>query len=122
MTALKEIMAIEKELFDCFDKDLPIDPRKVKRQQELVRSRLTELVATHSQRMEIMQAETRKLTAQLVGLDLDLKPDIKEKLYSELDKYDKAASRWVASETCLWIESEASSIAAGIMILANEVR
>ena len=69
-----------------------------------------------------MKAQTRHMTAQLIGLDLDLKPEVKEKLLEEQEKYDKAATHWVISENCLWWESEAASIAAGIMILANEVR
>jgi hypothetical protein len=119
----EEIKAIEEEVNECFSCDLPIDPKKIIRLGELRLARLKELVATHDQRLEMMKNETRKMTEKLLGLDLSLKPEIKQKLFEEQDKYDKAAVEWVNDPTLsLWGESEAASIAAGIMILANEVR
>jgi hypothetical protein len=94
----------------------------LKRLCNLREDRLKELVNTHQQRTEVMKEQTRKITAHLIGLNLNGKPDIKERLLEEQDKYDIAASHWVSSETCLWGESEAASIAAGILILANEIR
>lgn len=116
----KEIKDIETEIRLCFDMNTPIDTVKLKRLSQLRIDRLKELVNTHDQRLEWMKAQTRHMTAKLSGLKLDAKPDIKEKLLEEQERYDKAATHWVISENCLWGESEAASIAAGILILAAQ--
>jgi hypothetical protein len=117
-----EMNAIENEIHDCLDNDSPIDTVKLKRLCALSVEHLTELVKTHDQRLEVMKAETRKMTEKLLGLDLDFKPELKQKILEEQDKFDKVASLWVNSETTLWGESQAASIAAGILILANQIQ
>lgn len=111
-----EINAIEKELHLCLDMNTPIDTVKLKRLSSLRLERLKELVTTHDERLEVMRRHTREMTAKLVGLNFDGKPDVKERLLEEQDKYDKAASHWAISESCQWGESEAASIAAGILM------
>ena len=112
-----EISALESELKLCLDLDTPIDTIKLKRLSSLRLERLKELVDTHAQRMEVMQQHTREMTDKLSSLKLDGKPDVKEHLFEEQEKYDKAANHWVISETSQWGESEAASIAAGILML-----
>lgn len=114
-----EIAEIESQVNDWFSADLPIDSKKIKRLAELRVERLKELVTTHEQRSFIMKQKTHAMTAKISTLNLDAKPDVKEKLIEEQEKYDKAVVHWVNSESCLWEKSEAFSIAAGILILAN---
>ncbi len=115
-----EIESLEKELHECLDKDLPIDTVKLKRLFDLREMRFTELIQTHEQRIEIMKHKTRELTTKLMGLNLQAKPDLREKLLDEQDRYNSAASEWVSSGCCPWEESEAFSLAAGILVLACE--
>lgn len=116
-----EITAIETYVRNCFDQDFPIDPVKVKRLGDLRIERLNELVQTKEQRDALMKHHTRTLTSKLIGLKSNGRPDVLEKIHEEMDKYDKAAVFWATHEAGLWEESEASSIAAGILILANEI-
>jgi hypothetical protein len=115
-----EITQLETEIHACFDTNSPIDPQKVTRLCDLRIDRMKELVDNQQKRFAIMQEETRKMTGRLVGLKLDAKPDVKEKLFQEQDKFNEAALHWVGSETTQWGESEAASIAAGILILAAQ--
>lgn len=116
----EEIVAIETELHTCLDTDAPIDTKKLKKLYDLRVERLQELVGTHGKRLAIMKEKTREMTAHLISLELSAKPDLKDQLLSEQDKYDEAAVHWVNYEKCLWDESEAASIAAGILILAAQ--
>lgn len=114
----EEIVAIETELHNCLDTDAPIDSKKLKKLYDLRLERLKELVGTHAERMAVMKDKTREMTAKLIGLELSAKPDLKDQFLAEQDKFDAAAVHWVNYEKCLWGESEAASIAAGILILA----
>lgn len=120
-TITDEIATIEKELHGCFETDSPIDPKKIKRLHELKFERLKELVQTHEQRLTVMQGHTRTLTKHLTGLESQGRPDVIEQIHCEMDKYDVAAVHWVNAESFLWEESQAFSIAAGILILSNEI-
>lgn len=116
----EEIMSIEKELHGCLDTNSPIDVVKLKRLCDLRDSRLVELVNTHEKRLEIMKSKTHELTAKLASLDFTLKPELQEQILLEQEKYDVAAISWVNDGSLVpWEESQASSIAAGILILAN---
>lgn len=118
LMTLDEIHALESELMACIDTDAMIDSKKVKRLCDLRESYLQELIATHDQRLDIMKRETRKMTETLAGITFEGKPDVQEQLLEQQDKYDVAAVHWVLSESCQWGESEAASLAAGIIILA----
>ncbi len=115
-----EIDAIRKELFSCLDNDLPLDTVKLKRLETLAVERIKELVSTHQQRTEFMKAKTREMTEKISRLNFQGKPDIKEKILEEQARYDKAATHWAIGESCLWDESEASTILAGILITAAQ--
>lgn len=120
----EEIVTIEKYVFTCLDQDAPIDSIKIKRLSELRRLRLEELVSTHQQRMEIMKTKTRELTAKIsfTPEEMQLHAGSMDKLHTEFDLYNSAATQWVINGSLpLWEESEAASIAIGILILAGEI-
>jgi hypothetical protein len=120
----EEILAIELEINACFDNDLVIDPKKVKRLCELRVLRLKELVQTHDQRYDIMKAKTRELTAKyprITSDQLKLHSSILDRIHEEQGKYDKAAIDWVIRQKSPWEDSEAFSIGAAILILFNEI-
>lgn len=121
----EEIVKLESELHQCFSTDSPINPKNVKRLCELRVERAKELVGTHEQRSEMMKAKTRELTAKLPRFTpekMKLHMSALDRLYEEQDRYDKAAVHWVISESCTWEISEAYLIAAGILIIADEIR
>lgn len=117
----EEIVSIETYVNDCLDHDTLIDPKKIKRLYDLRRLRLEELVSTHAQRLEIMKTKIRELTGKMVGIDVKGKPDVIDRIHMEMESYDKAAVHWVLAEPCLWEESQAYSIAAGVLVLLNEI-
>ena len=132
----EEIASIEASIHACFDTNAPIDPAKVKRLQELRVARAEELasqhaalLSVHKDRHAIMQAKTRELTAQLsfTPQQMKLHASVVDRIYTETDRYDVAAVQWAdallrdASDRQPWHESEAASIAAGILILASEI-
>jgi len=129
MTAITdEIQLLETELHACLDNDDPIDTLKLKRLCSLRVERMKELVEQHAvlltdrnNRTAIMQEKTRDWVCKLALIKLDAKPDIRERLLVEQDKYDVAAIYWVENESTEWHESEAYFIAAGILVLAGEV-
>ncbi len=116
-----EIQTIETHVNHCFDSNAPIDPHLIKRLQELRVERLKELVQTHEQRSAVMRGHANALTDKLVGLRSNGRPDVFEKITEGMQKFDEASIHWVISEMCPWEESDAYSIAAGILILIGEV-
>lgn len=121
----REIEAIEIGIKSCFDNDAPIDPKQVKRLCDLRVERLQELaakqrevVAGRNKREEIMKTKTRELTAKVAQINFRAKPDIEELVCAEMARYDSAAILWLDG-VALWEESDACSIAAGILILAT---
>ena len=123
-----EITTIEAKICQCLDGDSPIDSVTVKRLHSLRIDHIRELTQQHAslladrnQRMEIMKDKTKQWTAKTIGIDTGSHPDIVSRIHEEQDKYDMVAVHWVENESGDWIDSEASSIAAGILFLINEI-
>lgn len=122
-----EIVAIETEINKCFDTDSPIDPKNLVRLYDLRVERAKELAAHHKallsdrkNRIELMKMKTRELTAKTYGCGLELKPDLRDRILQEMDKFDAAALLWIDDDSG-WEQSQSFSIAAGILILVNEI-
>jgi hypothetical protein len=116
-----EMKSLWEELQNAFNKDVSINPKNVKRLCELRLLRVKELVGNLQERNEVVKQKTRELIAKLEGPGLANAPDLADRIYAELDRYEIAASHWVTRESCVWHESEAYAIACGILILANEI-
>lgn len=120
----REMDVIQAEINACFDTNSSIDPVKIKRLQELRLLRLTDLVSTHDRRVQMMKTKALELISKMphfTSEQLKLNAGACERLQIEQERFDVAAKHWAISEECLWEESEAYSIAAGILILANEI-
>lgn len=120
----EEIDSIKAYVNTCLDTDAPLDTKKIKRLADLKRLRLEELVSTHTQRFEVMKTKTRELTSHLTFTpeQMSIASGTMDLLYAEIDKYDAAAIQWVNNPSLIiWEDSEAYAIAAGILILANEI-
>lgn len=124
----REIDKLEAELDEQMA-GLVIGTRIVARLSELRLARAKELAAKHQEilsdrreRAKIMKIKIRQITDATIGKHLDLKPDLAERIFVEMEKYYVAANVWVYDESFSpWETSEASHIAATILIFINEI-
>lgn len=101
----------------------PIDPNRLQQLMDMRKDRDRALVVWRRKRFNELQHHTRAMTARLNFSPDAMKlhaPTI-DRILTESDLFDTAAVRWFQSEMCPWEDSEAASIAAGILVLANEI-
>jgi len=126
----KRIDEIEAIIHRAFETNSPLDTALVKELSALRLVRLDELITEQRKlssdfdfRLSIVQANTRALTGKLDFTDTQLKlhPQTVERLFTEMDAYDDAAVEWLGHKT-EWQGSKPESIAAGILIIAADIR
>lgn len=109
-TALKQATT-HGEHFDVNRLDQLIDMRK-RGQVALAEWRV--------RRFQELQNHTRAIISKLDHSDMADKPDLADQIHEELEKFDVAAVRWFRDEVVEWPDSEAASIAAGILITVGK--
>lgn len=121
-------MSIETEtlrlsLLAQLDRHEPIDIKRIDQYLHMRRQDYQQAQVIQESRLEEMRQRTRELTGaiQLTPDQIKLNPSTVDRIHAESDLYNRAAISWVESEVCPWIDSKASDIAAGILILIKEI-
>lgn len=99
----------------------PIDVNRLQQLLDMRRERDVARKRWEDLRLTAIQDHTRSLTEKLTGLKSKGRPDVLEKIQVEMDKFDLAAIRWLDEDVCPWEDSDAASIASGVLVLVGEL-
>lgn len=107
------------------ERNEPIDPKALDYLQKLRYAKNKALMERYPARLEEMKKRTTETMERLYELLTDKAvkshPDVMEKIYAMQEEYDLEAARFVQGVEP-WEDSKAAEIAAGMLVLANEIK
>lgn len=107
------------------ERNEPIDPKALDYLQQLRYAKNKAIAERFPARLEEMKKHTSDIMERLYEILTDnvvkSHPDVMEKVYAMQEEYDLEAAKFVQGVEP-WEDSKAAEIAAGLLILANEIR